>query len=68
MKCRDYIFKLTSGQLEDAPLSLRLDARLHLLACSRCRAFTSNNKKLDRILTAYRQELQSPQAGDASEN
>ncbi|GJB83769.1 hypothetical protein KAM380_082340 [Aeromonas caviae] len=57
MMCREYIFRLTSGQLATATLSLRLQARLHRLGCPTCRQFTRNNARLDRWLDDYRQQL-----------
>ncbi|MDO4795831.1 MAG: hypothetical protein Q4A28_07845 [Brachymonas sp.] len=59
-KCQQYVFKLTSGQLDDAPLGERLQAQLHLLVCSRCRAFTRNNAALDGIFQHWREQLQTP--------
>lgn len=52
--CRDYIFLLTSGQLEDAGWDLKLRATHHRLACRHCRAFTHNDVALDRILDAQK--------------
>lgn len=60
MSCREYIFKLTSGQLRDAPLALRTEAALHRTVCKYCRAFTRNDAVLDGILDRYRQNLQQP--------
>lgn len=48
--CREYIFLLTSGQLDDPDWNLKLRATQHRLACRRCRAFTRNDEALDRIL------------------
>lgn len=59
-KCQQYVFKLTSGQLEEASYGERLQARLHLLVCSRCRAFTRNNTALDGIFQNWRDQLQTP--------
>lgn len=60
MKCREYIFKLTSGQLRDAPLGLRTEAALHRTVCKYCRTFTRNDAVLDGILDGYRQHLRQP--------
>lgn len=61
MKCAQYIFKLTSGQLgADAPASERAQAALHRLVCRQCREFARNDAALDDILGAYRQALQTP--------
>lgn len=57
MKCKQYIFLLTSGQLRDAPAAVRLDAGLHRLLCRYCRTFTRNDARLDAILDARRGDL-----------
>lgn len=57
MTCKDYIFKLTSGQLEQAPLSLKLEATLHRALCRYCRTFTRNDARLDQALDHYRDTL-----------
>ena len=54
MKCREYVFLLTSGQLAEASWPMRLAAGQHRLACRHCRAFTRNDEALDRILAAHR--------------
>jgi hypothetical protein len=60
MKCREYIFQLTSGQLQDAPKALRLEAAMHRMMCKYCRTFTRNDATLDRMLAGYRESLQQP--------
>lgn len=61
MNCRDYVFKLSSGQLnEDASASDRLGAALHRLSCRYCRAFTHNDAALSRILAGLREDMQRP--------
>lgn len=57
MTCQEYIFKLTSGQLEEAGTVERLWAVQHRLMCSRCRAFTRNDQRLDDIMQAYKEQL-----------
>lgn len=57
MTCKDYIFKLTTGQLKQAPLSLRLEAGLHRALCRYCRTFTRNDARLDQALAQYRDTL-----------
>jgi hypothetical protein len=64
MKCREYIFKLTSGQLEEADLLVRLKATQHRLSCRNCRAFTRNDKRLDDMLMGYEAHLSKPDASD----
>lgn len=54
MNCKDYVFKLSSGQLKNAPLALKMEARLHCLICKYCRAFTRNDQRLDQIIEDYR--------------
>lgn len=65
MTCRDYIFRLTSGQLGNAPFHVRLDARLHTLMCQRCRTFTQNDASLDDMLQAYRDLLKRENEPDS---
>jgi hypothetical protein len=60
MKCKAYIFQLTSGQLAQAPLATRMEAQAHRLMCRHCRAFTSNDKALSTMLEAYKDKLSSP--------
>ncbi|MFT3859237.1 MAG: hypothetical protein QM742_17615 [Aquabacterium sp.] len=60
MKCRQYIFKLTSGQLDEAGLAERLDATRHRWSCRHCRAFTRNDAQLARILADYQAHLTTP--------
>ncbi len=67
MTCRQYIFQLTSGQLEQATYVERLNAWQHRLMCSRCRAFTKNDARLDDLLKAYRERLMTPMPEDRSE-
>ncbi|RMW97562.1 hypothetical protein EBQ25_10180 [Allofranklinella schreckenbergeri] len=66
MKCAQYIFKLTSGQLEQASASERMKAALHRLMCRHCRDFTRNDAALDAILSAYKSQLQQPQPPPSS--
>ncbi len=60
MKCKTYVFKLTSGQFAKAPLTTRMEAGMHRWMCRHCRAFTANDAALDGILQAYRDKLQEP--------
>ncbi|HET8706902.1 MAG TPA: hypothetical protein VFM46_11435, partial [Pseudomonadales bacterium] len=53
--CKEYIFKLTSGQFENAPLIVKLDARMHRMICKYCRAFTKNDQTLDQVIEGYRE-------------
>jgi hypothetical protein len=55
MRCREYIFLLTSDQLQEAGTALALQARLHRLVCRHCRAFTRNDQQLLAALAQQRQ-------------
>lgn len=57
MKCKEYVFKLTSGQLDDAPANERLQAKFHLMICKYCRAFTRNDAKLGTVLEGFKNHL-----------
>ncbi|HET6789655.1 MAG TPA: hypothetical protein VFW84_04530 [Aquabacterium sp.] len=57
LTCKDYIFKLTSGQLEEAGTVERLWAVQHRMVCRHCRAFTRNDQRLDDIMQAYKEQL-----------
>lgn len=61
MKCREYIFLISSGKIDGASVGVRLDAGMHRLICKYCRGFSRNNKQLDKMLTAYREELKKPE-------
>lgn len=50
MRCREYIFLLTSEQLTGAALPTRLSAGYHRLICRRCKAFTANDARLDSLV------------------
>ncbi|MCC2637052.1 MAG: hypothetical protein K0Q68_771 [Moraxellaceae bacterium] len=63
MKCREYIFLLTSGRLEQAPAGRRMEAGMHRLMCRKCRAFTRNDSRLDSMLADYREALRRDEAG-----
>lgn len=70
MKCREYIFQLTSGQADEAGAATKLAAWQHRMICFRCRAFTRNNEALQNMLEGYNDHLKTPQAQPAkpSEN
>lgn len=55
MKCREYIFLLTSDQLAQARTPVVLGARLHRLLCRHCRAFTHNDQRLLETLAHQRE-------------
>lgn len=60
MKCRDYIFQLTSGQMEEAGTAGKIAAWQHRMVCFRCRAFTRNDQALQDMLKGYSEHLQTP--------
>jgi hypothetical protein len=57
MTCQTYIFKLTSGQLDEAGWVERLGAAQHRLVCRHCRAFTKNDEALQVLLRRYREDV-----------
>lgn len=57
MKCKQYIYLLTSGQLKEAPVSLRAEAAVHRMLCRYCRSFTRNDARLDGLLDDYREAI-----------
>ena len=68
MKCREFIFLLTSGQLNQAGFAVRADARVHRLMCKRCNTFYRNNQQLDQWLVASKQELRSLSVNDQQQD
>lgn len=66
MKCKQYIFLLTSGQLKTGSTALRIEAGVHRMLCRYCRTFTRNDARLDDLLEAYREAIQreGPEAGE----
>lgn len=64
MTCREYIFILSSGQLEQASPGMRMQAVAHRMICRKCRAFTRNDRALDGLLEDYRQRLRQPDVSD----
>lgn len=70
MNCKQYVFALTSGQLEEASTIVRMDARVHRWMCPNCRAFTRNDAQITEALANYRAQgriLPSPDV-DSSES
>lgn len=57
MKCKTYIFQLTSGQLDSAGWLPRLQAAQHRLICRHCRAFTRNDEQLSQIVRDFQTHL-----------
>lgn len=58
MNCKQYVFSLTSGQLDEASTRVRLEARVHRWMCPYCRAFTRNDAVLSTVLDQYKQRGQ----------
>lgn len=59
MTCRQYVFSLTSGLLDEASTRVRLEAKVHRWMCPYCRAFTKNDQALGQILAQYREQGQA---------
>ena len=55
MKCQDYVFRLTSGQLAESPTREQWAARWHRVVCRHCRAFTRNDAVLTEVLQRHKQ-------------
>ncbi len=55
MKCRQYIFLLTSDQLEQARAIQSIQAQWHRLLCRHCRQFTRNDRFLLKELAQQRE-------------
>lgn len=53
MRCKEYVFLVSSGQLDDAPLATRLAGGAHRLMCRHCRAFTANDRVLSEVLAKH---------------
>lgn len=60
MKCQEYIYRLTSGQLAQAGLVERFWAAQHRMICKRCTAFARNDERLSEIVRGYREHLARP--------
>lgn len=60
MKCKEYIYRLTSGQLAQASLVEKFWAAQHRMVCKRCTAFTRNDARLSDIVQGYRAHLARP--------
>lgn len=51
MSCKEVSTLLSTGQIDDAPLTRRLAVRLHLAMCRHCTAF---RRQLERLTRAAR--------------
>lgn len=65
MKCQEYIYRLSSGQLSEAGLVEKFWAAQHRMICRRCTAFTRNDARVSEIVQGYREHLARP--GDGPE-
>jgi hypothetical protein len=65
MSCKEYIFRLTSGQLAQATGMQRFWAAQHRLMCRRCRAFTHNDRRLTELMGRYRRHILDPDARES---
>lgn len=66
MSCRQYIFSLTSGLLDEASTRVRLEAKVHRWMCPYCRAFTRNDQALNQVLEQYRAQGQVLNQADSA--
>jgi hypothetical protein len=57
VKCREFIFLQTSGQLTAAPFIRRSAAAMHRWMCVKCRSFARNDGLLDGLLAEWRDHL-----------
>lgn len=62
MRCKEYVFLLSSGQLAEAPLGTRLAGASHRLMCRHCRAFTANDRVLSEVLAKHPAAWRGPAA------
>ncbi len=59
MKCREYVFLVSSKAMNEATLRERMNAFAHRMICDKCRAFTRNDQQLDVWLRQFRESLQA---------
>ncbi len=64
INCKQYVFKVSSGQLDEAGPLDKLQAFQHRLICRHCRAFTNNNRQLSEMLQRYKEDVSSLKPGD----
>lgn len=60
MKCRGYIFPLSSGQLQEVGRLQQLAARQHRMVRTHCRALTRNDAALQRAIASFKEHLEKP--------
>ncbi|TCP13340.1 hypothetical protein EV697_102221 [Bisgaardia hudsonensis] len=53
LKCKQVAQLVSLEKEKPLVLSQKLQIKLHLMMCSRCRAFNKNNQQLDNILNAF---------------
>ncbi|MGC4061095.1 MAG: hypothetical protein QM749_09860 [Aquabacterium sp.] len=64
MKCKEYVFLLSSGKMAESPAATRLAGAVHKLTCRHCRAFTSNDEALSRIIGEMKRRVERPRGED----
>lgn len=57
MKCQQYVFLVSSGQLTRASTTQKGLAKAHYLMCPNCRNFTKNDALLTRVVQAHKQKM-----------
>jgi hypothetical protein len=57
VNCRRFTDLVASGELDEAGWLTRVQAGQHRLVCRRCRTFERNDRQLDGILRAHREQL-----------
>lgn len=58
MTCKEVSTLLSTGQLDDAPLTRRLAVRLHLAMCRHCTAFRRQLERLARAAQAASRDFE----------
>lgn len=61
MKCIDFVFYQSSGQLtdRDRPLGLKQRAMFHVWTCRACRKFKRNDELLGQFVQRYREQIKA---------
>lgn len=66
MKCKEFVFLVSSGQMPQAPTATRMAGRMHRYMCGHCRAFEANDQALSRTLNGMRERQWPPVEPDAT--
>ena len=67
MKCQEFIFLLTSGQLKEGSAVLKSSAFMHRMMCRRCSAFYHNDNTLAHQIDSCKKFLQEKPGDDLNE-